>query len=102
MRFGVHAPNTVHADVLWQHAVQACQEALRQITLRIEMRYIIAGMHAGIRAAAPRDANGLPQDRAAGLLERFLNGKRVGLYLPAVEPGAVVSEGEEVTHGGRD
>jgi hypothetical protein len=85
--------------VLGQGPVQAVHhrslvEARGQ--LGVEVHHLVAGVHAGVGAAAAQSADGLAQHLGEAALYLPLHGQGIGLHLPAVVERAVVGQMKEV------
>jgi hypothetical protein len=59
---------------------------------------LVAGVHAGVGAAAAQAVDGLAQHLAQAAVYFGLHGEGVGLHLPAVVLRAVVGEVKEIAH----
>ena len=88
----------VHGDdrhVVGQERVEARLEPLRRDgRARLEARHLPERVDPRIRPARACHPDGRPQQFGEGPLELALDGPRVGLDLPAREPGPVILEGE--------
>lgn len=61
------------------------------------MDELLTGVHASIRTAASHGFNGNPQYHRQSSIDFFLHRMRIGLYLPAVKTGSLVSELQKVS-----
>ena len=67
--------------------------------VRLEVRHLRERMDAGVGPAGAVDDSFFLRDLACGFVERALHGGQPRLHLPAVECGAVVSDGEfDIAH----
>src|SRR5208282_480190 len=93
-----------HADGRRNQRIQRALEFIgRQRGLRPEMRHLTQGVNASVSPAGALNDDSLLRDLARSGVERALNRRHPRLELPAVETGAVVSDGElDVAHACED
>ena len=105
MHLVAHGLCLLYGDVLWQQTVQLIHQLFAvdallglEPRLGVEVCHHHAGVHSRIGAPCSRHADLLAEKRRERPLQLFLHRHPVGLYLPTVVVGSVISESDEVSH----
>ena len=95
-----YLPYFVYGDVAGQDAVQAVYQLVgfHRNPVGIEVGCHVSGMYAGIGPSCSHHLHFLSQKYGEGALQLLLHRIGIGLNLPAVVVGAVVTEEYEISH----
>ena len=95
-----YLPYFVYGDIAGQDAVQAIYQLVgfHRDAVCIEVGCHVSGMYAGIGSSCSHHLHLLSQKYGEGALQLLLYRIGIGLNLPAVIVGAVVTEEYEISH----
>ena len=98
MHVGGHWLNAIYSNVVGQQAVELlCQHIGVELGASVEMGGHAAGMDSGVCAPCSGDADFLAQQQREASLQFALHRDSIGLYLPPVIAGAIVTEPDKIS-----
>ena len=93
MHIGSHRLNAKHRNVARQDSVQPISQLLTVgNAVELEMRHHFPCVHTSVGTPCTDNRHGTTQHFGQGILQLFLHGIAIGLYLPTVIIGAVVTK----------
>ena len=108
MHLGIYLPNFIDGNVAWQDSVQTIHQLVeghrdsffRNFLFRIpvKMRRHVSGMHTGIGSSCTHHLYLLSEKDGKGTLQLLLHRIGIGLNLPAVIVGSVVTKEYKISH----
>ena len=100
MHLGIYFPNFIDGDVAWQNSVQAIHQlvSFHRESFEVKMRCHIPGVHPGIGSSGSHHLYLFSEKDGEGALQFLLHRIGVGLNLPAVIIGSVVTKEYKISH----